>query len=97
MGLLRMVGVYIIVVLTQTAVGYLVGGIVAQRSKGLELPAAFAVVVLLAALYAKNLYRSVMQAPRIGRPSAAFELAVFCALALSVIAGAIRFRRRTLA
>jgi hypothetical protein len=84
-----------IVALTQTAVGFLVGWFVAQRSKGRELLAALVVVALLAALYAENLCRSVMQAPRIGRPLPGFELAVFCALALSVIAGAIRFRRRT--
>jgi len=87
-------GVYALTVLQFTAAGFLVGWLVAERSEGLA--AAFAVVALIAAFWAETLCRLATQR-RIGHPAPGFELAVFCVLELSVIAGAIRFRRRTLA
>jgi hypothetical protein len=74
----------------------LAGWELGRRADGRELSAALAVATLFAALYVLSLYLSAMQVRRIGRPWPGMEhaLAVNCAQALSVIAGAILFRRR---
>ncbi len=75
----------------------LVGWEVGRRSAGRELPAAFAVATLFAAIFGVNQYRSLMQVRQIGMTWSGMEqhaFAINCAQALFVIAGAILFRRR---
>jgi hypothetical protein len=73
------------VVLACTVAGLLAGWKVARRSPGRELPAAFAVAALFAAIYLVGLCLS---------SSTAKDLIVCCLPALSVIVGAVLFRRR---
>lgn len=83
-----------------TAWPLLVGWEVGRRSAGREVPAGFAVATLFAAIYVVNLYRASMQGRHVGITWSGMEqhaFAVFCAQALSGTAGAILFRRRTLA
>jgi hypothetical protein len=83
-------------VLLYTAVPCLVGWIVARSSDGREMAATFAVVALFAAFYVLALYGSSIQLRRMGRPYPFMEhaFAVDSVRALSMLAGAILFRRR---
>jgi hypothetical protein len=92
-------GCSLVVVVACTAVPLLVGWEVARDSAGRELPAAFAVASLFAAFYVLRLYLSAIEVHRIGHPTPGMENAftMLCAQALSVMAGAILFRCRTLA
>ncbi|MGA3098453.1 MAG: hypothetical protein ABSF25_18520 [Bryobacteraceae bacterium] len=78
---------------------FLAGRAVACRSNGRELPAAFAVLTLKAALYAVELRLSAMQVRRIGQPYPGIEhaFAVVCVESLFVVAGATVYRLRILA
>ena len=82
----------LVMVLMWTAGPLVAGWAVARRSNGRELPAAFAVVVLMAVLYVSELYR--MGVPY---PSMQHAFTEYCARALFFTAGAILYRRRTLA
>jgi hypothetical protein len=87
----------LILVLMCTAWPLLVGWEVGRRSDGRELPAAFAVATLFAAIYVVNQYRSSMQGRQFGITGSdmhQYAFAIYCAQALFVIAGAILFRRR---
>jgi hypothetical protein len=89
-------------VLMCTGIPFLVGWEVARRSASRELTAAFGVAALFVAGYGVSLCLSAMQVRRIGVPWPGMEhpliaLAMCCAEGLSVVAGAILFRRRTLA
>jgi hypothetical protein len=86
-------GVYALTVLEFTTVGFLVGWLVAERAEGLA--AAFAVMALVGAFQAAPLYHLAIQ-HQPGHRSPGFELALVCVMELSIMAGAIRFRRRTL-
>lgn len=87
-------------VLVVIAAPLLAGWEVARRSAGRDLPAAFAVAAMLAAFYVASLYLSAMQEVRrigIPWPGMQYAFTVFWVKALCVIAGAILFRRRSLA
>ena len=82
-------GMYVTIVLKMTASAFLAGWFLAGRSKGMAAP--FAAVALIAVFSSESLYHLANQ------PYPALSLATFCALELSVIAGAVLFRRRSLA
>jgi hypothetical protein len=82
-------GMYVTIVLKMTASAFLAGWFLAGRSKGMAAP--FAAVALIAVFYSESLYHLATQ------PFPTLALATFCALELSVIAGAVLFRRRSLA
>jgi hypothetical protein len=90
----------VILVVVSTACPLLVGWEVGRRSPGRELPPAFAAATLFAALYVVVLYVAAMQLRRTGHPwpiSIENPFTEFCAKPVFVVAGAILFRRRTLA
>jgi hypothetical protein len=80
-----------------TAVPFLVGWEVARRSDGRELATALAMVAVFGALFALSLYNWAKGLPGTGPPGLILEheVTAVCSHALSVIAGAILFRRRT--
>ena len=86
----------LILVLMCTAWPLLVGWEVGRRSDGREVPAAFAVATLFAAIHLLNQYRSSMEGRQIGITWSGVEpyaFAICCAQAMSVVAGAILCRR----
>jgi hypothetical protein len=89
----------LLLVLVCTAPPLLAGWEVARRSAGRELPAAFAVAALSAAVYVGILCLMAMQVHRVGQssPGMGYQSTGSCAQALFVFAGAISFRRRNLA
>jgi hypothetical protein len=80
-------GIYALTVLKFTIAGFLTGWLVAARSE--SLAAVFAAVALIAVCFAETLYRVATH------PAPGFGLAVFSAMEMCVVVGAIFFRRRT--
>jgi hypothetical protein len=81
----------LLMVLVCTAPPLLAGWKVARRSAGRELPTAFAVAALFAAI---DLAILCLMAMQVRPPGMGDQFTVSCGQALSVIAGAILFRRR---